>query len=139
MIVIARNPIDVMPSLACMRLTDSHSLVPEQQFHTDFPDFWNEWVTSAIHRVKYNHEKTLGVLAAEIPTYWMRYEDLKMDPKPVLEGLFCFLLDVPSIAGTVVEKCIAEVTQAGFQSKTAYKLKSTSGSLSRSNHMYTAE
>ena len=76
-------------------------------------------------------------IAEEIPTYWMRYEDLKINPRPVLEDLFCFLLDVPSIAGTVVEKRIAEITQKGFESKAAYKLKSSSNDLSRSNHMYT--
>ena len=85
------------------------------------------------------HERTLNQIAAEIPTYWMRYEDLKMNPRPALESLFCFLLDVPSIAGTVVEKRIAEVTQAGFKAQTAYKLKSTSENLSRSRHMFTEE
>ena len=40
----------------------------------------------------------------------MRYEDLKINPVPTLTNLFCFLLDVSSIAGTVVEKRINEVT-----------------------------
>ena len=68
----------------------------------------------------------------------MRYEDLKVDPKPVLSDLFCFLLDVPSIEGTIVERRINEVTEAGFSNVTAYRLKSTASSLSRNNHMYTA-
>ena len=114
-------------------------MVPEQQWHSDFPEFWNEWVSWVTSSMKLSHEKTKDSIAAEVPTYWMRYEDLKIDPRPALEGLFCFLLDVPSIAGTVVEKRIAEVTQAGFENKTAYKLKSTSSNLSRANHMYTAE
>ena len=67
----------------------------------------------------------------------MRYEDLKINPKPVLSDLFCFLLDVPSIEGTIVERRINEVTEAGFSNVTAYRLKSTASSLSRSNHMYT--
>lgn len=37
----------------------------------------------------------------------------------------------------MVERRIEEVTQSGFEGKTAYKLKSSSSSLSRSNHMYT--
>ena len=40
----------------------------------------------------------------------MRYEDLKINPVPTLTNLFCFLLDVSSIAGTVVERRINEVT-----------------------------
>ena len=67
----------------------------------------------------------------------MRYEDLKLNPKPVLESLFCFLLNVSSIAGTLVEKRIADVTATDFTTKGTYKLKSNSKSLSRSNHMYT--
>ena len=68
----------------------------------------------------------------------MRYEDLKLGPKPVLSDLFCFLLDVPSIEGTIVERRINEVTEAGFSNVTAYKLKSTASNLSRNSHMYSA-
>ena len=71
-----------------------------------------------------------------MPTFFVRYEDLKLNPTPVLEHLFCFLLDVPSIQGTLVEKRIAEVTASGFEDKTVYKLKSTSNDLSRSKLMY---
>ena len=139
MIVIARNPIDVLPSFIGLSQLDSHSLVPEQEVQTAFPDWWNDWVSLMTQNLKKNHEVTKDWIAAEIPTYWMRYEDLKINPRPVLEDLFCFLLDVSSIAGTVVEKRIAEVTQAGFESKAAYKLKNTSSNLSRSNYMYTDE
>ena len=67
----------------------------------------------------------------------MRYEELKTSPRPVLEELFCFLLDVPSIENTNVQRRIQEVTQTGFSDKQAYKLKSTSSSLCRQRHMYT--
>ena len=59
-----------------------------------------------------------------------------MKPEPVLNELFCFLLDVPSIEGTIVARKIKKVTASGFENKTAYALKSNSQSLSRSNHMY---
>ena len=45
MIVIARNPIDVFPSFAGLINLNSHSLEPEQQYHVDFPKFWDGWVT----------------------------------------------------------------------------------------------
>ena len=58
-------------------------------------------------------------------------------PIPVaLTELFCFLLDVPSIEGTIVERRIKEVAASGYSTKTAYALKSTSQSLSRSDYMY---
>ena len=55
-----------------------------------------------VQSLKENHEIVVDQMARQIPTYFMRYEDLKMNPKPVLEELFCFLLDVDSIEGTVV-------------------------------------
>ena len=81
--------------------------------------------------MKLNHEILLNNIASKIPTYFMRYEDLRMNPKPALEGLFCFLLDVPSIKGTVVERRIEDVIQPGSPQKSTYRLKSTSSSLSR--------
>lgn len=38
-----------------------------------------------------------------VPTFYVRYEDLCINPLPVLLELFCFLLEVPSIEGTVIE------------------------------------
>ena len=120
MIVIARNPIDVLPSFANMINTNSHSLEVAEQFHVDLPDYWNSYVNHFVQSLKDNHEIVVDQMAHQIPTYFMRYEDLKMNPRPVLEELFCFLLDVASIEGTVVQKRIEEVASAGFQSKAVY-------------------
>lgn len=139
MIVMARNPIDVIPSFANLLNTHSHSLEVNEAYHVDFPEFWQPWVAQMIESMRQNHDEVLNSIARRIPTYFIRYEDLKQDPVPVLKELFCFLLNVPSIEGTVVEKRIIQVSQSGFQTKAAYALKSTSGSLSRSNHMYSAE
>ena len=57
----------------------------------------------------------------------------------MLEELFCFLLDVSSIEGTVVQKRIAEVTQSGLKGKPYYKLKNTEKNLNRSKHMYSED
>ena len=61
----------------------------------------------------------------------IRYEDLKLNPKPVLKEMFCFLLDVQSIEGTVIEKRIDEATSEGFTGQQVYALKSTTMNLSR--------
>ena len=45
----------------------------------------------------------------------LRYEDLVLNPVKELTDLFCFLLDVPSIEGTVVESRIKTVTQVGHE------------------------
>ena len=137
MIVIARNPIDVIPSFANLVNTNSHSLEPNEQYNVDFPEFWDQFVRNFIEKTKTNHEVVVNKMSRSIPTYFMRYEDLKANPRPSLEELFCFLLDVPSIENTNVQRRIQEVTKTGFSDKQAYKLKSTSTSLCRQRHMYT--
>ena len=128
MIVINRNPIDVIHSFALLEMTGSHRLTIEQELHRDFPEFWNEWITRNIKNLKEDHDIVFNEIALQIPTYFMRYEDLKINPQPVLEQLFQFLLDVPSIEGTVVQKRIQEVCQT--------ELKDTSNNLNHARHMY---
>lgn len=43
-IYLMRNPFDVISSCANMCMTCSHHLTPKEQFHIDFPEFWDEWV-----------------------------------------------------------------------------------------------
>ena len=40
-IVIVRNPIDALPSMAIMGMTSSNSVVPNEKLHEDFPEFWD--------------------------------------------------------------------------------------------------
>ena len=136
MIVIARNPIDVIPSYANLRTLKSHSLEPNERYDIDKPEFWAEWVPGVIAGIKENHELVLSKIASKIPTFFMRYEDLKTNPVPVLTNLFCFLLSVDSIEGTNCARRIKDVTSGGFSDKTAYALKSNSMSLCRNRHMY---
>ena len=82
---------------------------------------------------------TIEKIAEAIPTYVVRYEDLKLRMGDVMKEVFCFLLGVPSIEGTVVEKRIELTASSGFKGKEVYKLKSTSMNLSRNEHMYTPE
>ena len=73
-----------------------------------------------------------------VPTYYVRYEDLVLNPEPVLRELFCFLLEVPSIEGTVVEKRVRDYCSKGNEAATVYKAKAKSKqNLSRNVGMYT--
>jgi len=101
MIVIARNPIDVIPSFANLVNTNSHSLEVNQRYNVDEPEFWDAWVADMIDDLKMNHEQVTNGIASKLPTFYMRYEDLKTNPEPVLMDLFCFLLNVESLEGTL--------------------------------------
>ena len=139
MIVVARNPIDVIPSFAHLNNTHSHTLVVNERYDVDFPEFWEQWVTGMTAEIKANHASVLNDITSQIPTFFLRYEDLKLDPVPVLEALFSFLLDVDSLEGTLCQRKIREVAAGGFSTKTAYTLKSTSLNLCRNRSMYSPQ
>jgi hypothetical protein len=90
--------------------------------------------------LNYQYEELVkGQIADQIPIYFVRYEDLLVDPVPALEGLFAFLLDVPTIEGTVVQKRIHDSCAKGTETKTVYKLKSTTKNVSKNVGKYRPE
>lgn len=78
-------------------------------------------------------------VAKETPTFCMSYEMLLLDPEPIVKQLFCFLLDVDSVEGTLVGAQIEKVTRKGHadSNKQAYKLKADTGKLFARRHFYT--
>ena len=52
MIVIMRNPIDVIPSLANLFIAKSHDFVFENKIHEEFPKFWDEFVDAFIKNIE---------------------------------------------------------------------------------------
>ena len=80
MIVIARNPLDVFPSFANLVNLHSHSLQIQGEYHTDYPDFWESWVTQMVENMRQNHFEVVNQIGRQIPTFYMRYEDLKIKP-----------------------------------------------------------
>ena len=79
-------------------------------------------------------------IAKETPTFCLNYEMLMADPEPVVKQLFCFLLDVESVEGTLVGAQIEQVTRSGHRdpSKQGYKLKADTGRLCAKKHFYSA-
>ena len=63
--------------------------------------------------MQFNHNYIINALSKQIPTFILRYEDLVEDPEPVLMNVFRFLLDAPSIEGTIVEKRIQDISEQG--------------------------
>ena len=134
-----RNPLDVIVSVAHMTQTMSHELVPKEQYHIDFPEFWDAWINKQITNMSTYHGYLINTIAKEIPTYCMRYEDLVSNPVDILTELMEFLLEVPSLKGTVCEARIKKVCEVGNQSHGFYKLKTTSNKFNRNSHVYNKE
>ena len=103
MIFLMRNPIDNIPSLAHLSELHSHSLVTKEDYSKDFPEFWELFTTNAIKDMKEYFRVMTENAIKNVPTYAMRFEDLRNEPEKVLSELLSFILDVPSIEGTVVQ------------------------------------
>jgi len=108
-----RNPIDVLPSQALMVMTMSHALVPKEKLHEDFPEFWADWVRYQTDKMARFHEHIMNVTSQQIPTFVIRYEDLRTDPVETLKELFEFLFEEPDLSGTVCEARIKEIASRG--------------------------
>ena len=88
-ISIVRNPIDALVSWAHLLQIGSHSVVPIEKYHEAFPSFWKAFIVSMVQVMKESHRKvTEDIAVNKVPTYFIRYEDLVLDPEPHLIELF---------------------------------------------------
>lgn len=73
------------------------------------------------------------------PLYIVRYEDLVLEPKDTLMGLFAFLLGVRDLSGTNAERRIDQVLAMGRKATITYNLKETTGQLNMHEDKYSPE
>ena len=79
MLKIVRNQLDVILSCARGITTLSHSIVPNESFDKDTPEFWAGFIASASDGIAKDHAMTIKdpqSISAKIPTYVVRYEDI---------------------------------------------------------------
>ena len=100
-VYIVRNPIDVFPSFASLSYLRSHAMMPAKPW-SHYAEFWDKWITFMSTKMQ-NYHTWVEMVSKQVPTHFLRFEDLRIDPEPVLKALFTFLLDVESLDGTVLE------------------------------------
>ena len=62
-IVIVRNPIDVLPSMAHMAWTGSQSETPKEKYHEDFPEAWNTFIKNLCPVIAANHKRIINTIS----------------------------------------------------------------------------
>lgn len=94
-----------------------------------------------LDQLQYTHKIYSEIMSAEVPTYIMRYEDLKTRPVEIMREVAAFYLNVPieEISGTIIEQRIERYCSGGFQSKAVYKMKSNTKNLCRNRDYYREE
>lgn len=69
------------------------------------------------------HRRVVDDIAKKAPMHFIRYEDLRTKPEETLDGIFCFLLGVPSIEGLNIQRRIREVVGLGHDATVSYAQK----------------
>ena len=132
-ICLLRNPLDVYPSFLNLIGTTSHSAQADIAWNE--LDAWEPIIRFCTQGWR-DYHRALIEQSKKTPVYYVRYEDLILNPAETVSKLFCFLLDLPSIEGTVLEQRINSVCQQGHKGAEVYKLKEGTGKLNRHAHLY---
>ena len=69
------------------------------------------------------------VKTSKIPIYFFRFEDLLLNPEPILKDIFRFILAEKNIDGTVIEQRIRDVIKTG--KNFLYKPRSAGGGFNK--------
>ena len=117
-----RNPLDVFQSYADFNNTLSHGTKPNFEISEHYPEWWNWFVKRQATVMKRYFEilKRNCHEEGQNPLYIVRYEDLVLNPKETLMGLFGFLLGVKDLTGTNTERRIDKVLSMGRKATTVY-------------------
>ena len=74
-----------------------------------------------------------------VPTLFIRFEDLVMNPEPELYNMMSFLLGKRDLTGTNAERRIKEVIGMGQKATQTYTLKESTKRNNANVHRYTPE
>ena len=103
--------------------------------HEEFPEFWDAFLGRSLEAMAKTHTHMIDIVKPEVPTYIVRFEDLKLRPEEVMTEVMQFLLNVDSIEGTIAEHRVNKYAKQG--SSSLYKLKSKTNNLSKHRDIYT--
>lgn len=98
-----RNPLDAITSLFNMVCTGSHNKSMHNGDYGKFSEEWNEFIEQEVSVWKDFHDFWLN---SKIPVHIIRYEDILRDPRPTMLKLFSFILNTPSLEGTLIERYV---------------------------------
>lgn len=104
-VLVVRNPLDCLVSFFNMGVTASHNNSIHDDDYELIKDVFDTYIREEIKVWKEFHSYWCDG-HVPIPTYVVRYEDLMKKKFETVCEIFSFLLNVPSIEGTVIEGLI---------------------------------
>jgi len=125
-VVCVRNPFDTIYSYAHFANTayTSQSAQIDNDIFKEDPKFTKDYIDivtmNLYHFFVHIHSCYED---KKVPIYFIKFEELRSNPKPVLTDLFKFLLNLDSLEGTIAEKRIEEALDLGHGATQLYKVK----------------
>jgi len=99
--VIVRNPLDVIPSWLNLVSTGAHNLKIEFQVEKDYPNWFQQYIEKVVREMKLWYGTVMKhARNRDVPTIFIRYEDLVMNSRPELEILMKFFTGLKDLKGT---------------------------------------
>ena len=137
MITIVRNPLDVIISWINLVALCNHYQKSPFSYHEDYPEWWDWWVKSLSKKMgQWYRTQMHDARLRNVPTLWIRFEDLVNDPEPQLMNIMRFMIGEKDISGTNAERRVKEVIALGADATRTYKLKNTTNKFNGSAHAY---
>jgi len=115
-ILAVRNPLDVAVSFFNLVSSGTHTkTIREDLTGEAMVGFWNDFFESEVRMWVEWHDFWLQkVKEQSIPIFFFRFEDLLVQPEPVLKDMFQFILgQEKGIGGTIIEQRIQDVIKTG--------------------------
>lgn len=120
-----RNPLDAFYSFFNMIVTQTHT----KSFSNNLDDlkkYWDPFFESDVLSWAKWHAYWIDIAKQKkVPIYFFRFEDLLLNPEPVLKDMFKYILLEENIDKSVIEKRIQDVINTG--KNFLYKPRSAGG------------
>ena len=124
----ARNPFDSLISITTFLQCFSHSKQIENKLEVEDPEWFETWIKAQVASLKRYQDEILRILRErQVPIIFLKFEQLRTEPREHLFDVFRFLLAKKDLSGTYVEHRIDEVLALGHSATQSYKLKPTDG------------
>lgn len=117
-----RNPYDTLASNMHYLPVFVQSSQINEKF-TEVPEEWDLNIKTVTPLIKNFHNRILKEQAKAVPFYIIRYEDLRTKPQETLEGVFKFILNLPSLDGLNIQRRIKQVVDLGHNASVIYTQK----------------
>ena len=139
-LVVVRNPLDSLLSWFHYLSQASHTSKAPYDVAADYPQLFDWWIRNQVPKMAKHYKLYMDeARQKKIPYLFVRFEDLVDDPKPQLELIMRYLLQMETLEGTNAQRRVDQVIAQGQSATKVYNLKDTTRTFNANRKFYTDE